>query len=226
MSKRHEHLQKAKPTPTPKPEPERPNRRYTVTDDTTVTALSVTRDMIYGTGGAVFGVGVISLCGIAFDLVPDGPSLGASSWLSGSANATKIGALCLAVAAFAIPVHVGIWLPAKVLFAGSYIWRKAEVIVADVALALTVLAVIIVAVVAASPAIIAQFKSSGPSAAVSPKPSSAVAAQKTKAPEPTVSPLEPIAVAEPETPAKEPPATAAPEAAPQKHGAPRRRRHR
>ena len=83
-------------------------------DDTVVTASSVTRDMIYGATAAAFGVSVMALAGAAFAFAPDAPSIGASPWLSGSQNAIKVAAFCLAVAAFAVPFHIAIWLPAKV----------------------------------------------------------------------------------------------------------------
>ena len=164
-------------------------------DDTTITASLVARDMAYGSCAAIFGVLVFALTLAIFLLVPDAPLLGASPWLSGSENAIRIAALCLAVAAFAVPIHISIWLPAKVLFAASYLRKKAETIVADVAIALAVLALVFVVIVSASPSIVSQF--SGAPAAVS-QPRHAVAPAPRKplvaAPVPR---LEPVAVVPP-----------------------------
>lgn len=129
-------------------------------DDSVVTSSSVLSDMAYGVGAAAFGVSVIALAGASFGWAPATPSLGDSPWLSGSQNAIKVTTLVLAVAAFAVPVHVAIWLPAKALFLASYVWRKIEALVADIAMALAMMALILVVAISASPGIVAQFRHS------------------------------------------------------------------
>ena len=105
--------------------------------------------------GAVQGLVVACACGLAFCLAPSIPSVPQDSWYAGIAILPKIVLFTLILFAGAIVVHVGIWLPAKVLFAAAYGRRKIEEATAHHAFMAAILA--IVALVAVSPSIVTLF---------------------------------------------------------------------